>query len=181
MHIRTRYRISAIPSFITFVTCASVVALVALQLYDPFAKVLREQLPFLPWVVLGAAIALPLLCGSWYALNFADVRRGRLRVRSLLRAQRVDLKQLDGVYVFARTASNRRRKAHQLLLQLTDADGREAWLPLSVWRDEDLLMARVLRATVECRVPIEGDPMLVKRFSRLLKTYRSWDRQQAAA
>lgn len=181
MHIRTRLKISAIPSFITFVTCGSVVALVAMQLYDPFRDMLREQLDALPMVVLCAAIVLPLLCAAWYALNFADVRRGRLQVRSLFQRQHADLRRLESVYVYSRTASRRKRKAHELLLQVVDADGREVWLPLNVWRDEDLLMARVLRATVECRVPIEGDPLLVKRFSRLLKTYRSWDRQQAVA
>lgn len=181
MHIRTHLKISAIPSFITLVSSTSVFAVVALKLYEPFTKMLRAQLPALPLVVLCTAIAVPLLCAAWYLLNYADVRRGRLRIRSLLRVQSIDLKRLDGVYVYARTASNSKRKAYELLLQITDAHGREAWLPLNVWRDEDLLMARVLRATVDCKVVIEGDPMLVKRFSRLLKTYRSWDRQQAAA
>ncbi len=182
MNFRTRYRLSAIPSFITLVTCASIVALVAMELYDPFEKMLREQLPIMPMIVKVAAIALPLLCCSWYALNYAEVRRGgRFRMRSLIRSQRLDLRRLESVYVFARSASNSKRKAHQLVLQLRDSDGREAWLPLNVWRDEDLLMARILRATVERKVTIEGDPLLVKRFGRLLVTYRSWDRQQAAA
>ena len=55
------------------------------------------------------------------------------------------------------------------------------FLPLNSWRDEDLLMARLLRATVDCRVRIEGEPHLVQRFSGLLDTYKSWDRQQVAA
>jgi hypothetical protein len=42
-------------------------------------------------------------------------------------------------------------------------------------------MARLLRATVERKVRIEGDPMLVRRFSGLLNSYKSWELQQAAA
>jgi hypothetical protein len=68
-----------------------------------------------------------------------------------------------------------------LILRLEDEAGRDLYLPLGAWRDEDLLMARVLRATVDRRVRIEGDPHLVKRFSGVLETYKSWNRQQAAA
>ena len=42
---------------------------------------------------------------------------------------------------------------------LEDEAGNEVWVPLNSWRDEDLLMARLLRATVERRVKIEGDPI----------------------
>ena len=169
------------PSFLILAACAGVVLLALLRAWSPIWGFFDDQAGWLPWVVVAVAALVPLAVLSWYSMTWAEVRRSAFTVRTLTGSRRVDLRRLDSVHVFARTPSERGSKKHQLLLQLRDSQGGEAWLPLNVWRDEDLLMARVLRATVERRVQIEGDPKLVRRFSGLLVTYRSWDRQQAAA
>jgi hypothetical protein len=181
MHFRTRYRLSSVPMPIIAICVACVIALVALLAIPAATSFLSEQLGALPWIVMGVAAIAPAVFLAWYALTFADVRGGRFRVRSLFGGQVADLRRLVAADVHAKDTSSSRRNRYQLVLRLEDEDGREVWLPLNSWRDEDLLMARVLRATVERRVRIEGDPMLVRRFSGLLDTYKSWDRQQAAA
>lgn len=181
MHLRTRYRLSAVPTPLIVICVGCVVALVALLAVEPVKVFLREQLNVLPWVVLGVSIAAPVAFGAWYLFTWAEVRNGRFRIRSLSGGHRVDLRRLAAVDVYPRSASSTGRRRHDLLLRLEDEQGGEAWLPLNVWRDEDLLMARVLRATVERKVKIEGDPLHVKRFSGLLETYKSWDRQQGRA
>lgn len=153
----------------------------ALLLFAPVKQLLDEQLGILPWIVVVVAILAPVAFLGWYTFTFAEVHRGRFRVHSLGGSRRVDLRRLVTVDVHAKSSSSSKRRRHELILRLVDEHGQEAWLPLNVWRDEDLLMARLLRATVERRVRIEGEPMLVRRFSSLLDSYKSWDRQQAAA
>jgi hypothetical protein len=179
MHIRTRYRMSAVPMPLFGICLACLVALVAILAVDPIHALLAEQLHVLPWVVLVVAAAAPLAFCAWYLLTWAEVRNGRFRIRSLGRVNRVDLRRLASVEVYPRSGSgDGGRHRHDLVLCLEDEQGAQAWLPLNVWRDENLLMARILRATVERRVKIEGDPLLVKRFGGLLDTYKSWDSQQ---
>lgn len=181
MHLRTRYRLSAMPTFLILAACVSVAAMLLVYAYEPAWKFLSSQFPYMPWIVFGVAALVALGSIAWYVLTWAEVKRGVFKVRTVSLARSIDLRELDSVYVYARTASERRGKKHQLLLQLIDVHGTEAWLPLNVWRDEDLLMARILRATIERKVKIDGDPKLVRRFTGLLHSYRSWDRQQAAA
>lgn len=178
MHYRTHPRFSAVPAF---ALSLSSTIMLAILFVPSTAGFLREQLTSLPWITLGVAGFVLLSVCSWFALSFAEVRRGQLRVRSVRSRQRVDLRALKIAEVHAKSAGGSRRAAFQLMMRLEDTDGRELWLPLNVWRDEDLLMARVLRATVDRRVRIDGDPLVVRRFSGLLNSYKSWDRQQAAA
>lgn len=191
MHHRSRYRLS-FPPFAIVMACAA--ALVAIWL-GPLGPLLEGQAPLLPKLVIAVAVLIPVTFAAWYLFSYADVRRHRLTVRSTLSASRVDLRLLVAAEVFDKPSPtimswvmgqggfgvSTRRRQHELMLLLTDEDGRQVLLPLNAWRDEDLLMARVLRATVERRVRIDGEPMLVRRFSGLLDSYKSWDRQQAAA
>ncbi|MCW2927867.1 MAG: hypothetical protein JWM86_1835 [Thermoleophilia bacterium] len=189
MHYRTRYKVSAVP-FVLVSVCLA--ALVAVLWVPRVAPTLSKQIPMLPWLIIGVALALPLAFGVWYLMSYVEVRRNVLAIRSLLTVHAVDLRLLVGAEVFGKgnidagtpsgtSGESGGRKRFELVLRLEDAEQRVLWLPLNAWRDEDLLMARVLRATVERRVRIEGDPMLVRRFSGLLDSYKSWDRQQAAA
>lgn len=136
---------------------------------------LREQNKYLPMVTLAVSAVGPLLFIIWYATCYADVRRSTLKVQWFWRAQYINLRKLEQCEVLAAG-----RGTGALVMRLEESDGTQLWLPLLTWRDEDLLMARVLRATVDCRVKIEGDPMLVRRFSRVLASYKSHDRQLAA-
>lgn len=181
MHIRTRYRFSAVPTPIIAICLVCVLTLIALVAFPPIKRILDQQLGMLPWVVVVVAILAPLAFLCWYMFTFAEVRRGRFRMRSMGGSSRVDLRRLATVEVFAKSGSTSKRRRHELILRLEDEHGQQAWLPLNVWGDEDLLMARLLRATVERKVKIEGEPVLVRRFSSLLASYKSWDRQQAAA
>jgi hypothetical protein len=181
MHIRTRYRLSAVPMPIIAICFGCMAVVVALLAFPPAKRLLNEQLGVLPWIVMVVAVLAPVAFLSWYTLTFAEVRRGRFRIHSMGGSRRIDLRRLVTVDVHAKSGSSSKRRRHELILRLVDEHGQEAWLPLNVWGDEDLLMARLLRATVERKVRIEGEPMLVKRFSGLLDTYKSWDRQQAAA
>lgn len=190
MHHRSRYRLS-FPPFAIVTAC--VAALVAMWL-GPLSGILERQAEFLPRLVVASAIFLPLAFLGWYLFSFVDVCRGRLTVRSTFHASRMDLRALAAVEVFAKptptimswiagqggfgVSTNSRR--HELMLLLTDEDGGRVLLPLNAWQNEDLLMARVLRATVERRVRIDGEPLLVRRFTGLLNSYKSWDHQQAA-
>ncbi|MEO6867410.1 MAG: hypothetical protein ABI200_05265 [Gaiellales bacterium] len=173
MHYRARYKLTAVP-FVVVTVC--LVALVAVLWAPHLGRLLSEQIPILPQVVIGVASLIPIAFLCWYMSSYVDINRGVLRVRSVLRLQRVNLRKLSQAEIFGR----RDGKKFKLILFLADAEGRQLFLPLDTWRDEDLIMARVLRATVERRVKIEGEPMLVRGFSRLLDTYKSWDRQQAA-
>lgn len=181
MHLRTRYRLSAVPFALVAVCAGCVLALVAVLVVGPIRAALAAEVPALPWVVFGATLLVPLGFFGWYARNFAEVRQGVLRLGTVGGSRRVDLRRLSSVHVHAKSPSTSSRNLHELLLCLRDASGGELWLPLNAWRDEDLLMARVLRGTVDSRIRIEGEPMLVRRFSGLLDTYKSWDRRQAAA
>ena len=182
MHFRTRYRLSAVPLPFVVMCVACAITLVCLLAVPVVKHFLERQVGVSNEVMMGVASLAPLVFLLWYALTFAEVRRGRFRVRSLRGGgPGVNLKALAAVDVHAKARSGGKRRQHELILRLEDAAGNEAWLPLNAWRDEDLLMARVLRATVERRVRIEGEPLLVRRFSGLLDTYKSWDRQQAAA
>ena len=182
MVFRTRYRLSSVPLPMVALCVLSVIGLVAM-LVVPVAQEFRgDQGSGLRYAIYGFAALAPIVFFAWYAFSFAEVKHGRFRVRSLTSSGRVVvLRQLVAADVHAKARSGSKRKRFELILRLEDEAGNEAWVPLNSWRDEDLLMARLLRATVERRVKIEGDPMLVRRFSGLLDTYKSWDRQQAAA
>lgn len=181
MHVRTRYRMSAVPTPIVCICVACFVVLGVILAVPQIQGMLADEMGILKWVVITAAILAPIAFLGWYSLTWAEVRNGRFKVRSISGGYRVDLRRLAAVDVHPKPRSASPRRRHELILRLEDSNGGEAWLPLNVWRDEDLLMARVLRASVERKVAIEGDPMLVRRFTSLLDTYKSWDRQQAAA
>ncbi len=163
------------------VVTTSIVALIAVLWVPKVKPLLASQIDMLPMLVLGVSIALPLAFLAWYSLSYAAVRRNMLTVRSITSRHRVDLRKLVMAEVSAKARSGSKRRAFALILRLEDDKGRMVFLPLNTWRDEDLLMARVLRATVDRKVRIEGDPMLVRRFSGLLDSYKSWDRQQKLA
>ncbi len=173
MHFRTHLRVSAVP-FVLVTT--SVVAFIAVMWVPKVKPWLADQISLLPTVVLAASALIAVMFAAWYLLSYAAVRRNVLTVRSITSRHKVDMRNLVAAEVFPKG-----RKKFALVLRLEDATGRQVFLPLNTWRDEDLLMARVLRATVDSKVRIEGEPLLVKRFSGLLDTYKSWDRQQAAA
>jgi hypothetical protein len=191
MHHRSRYRLS-FPPFAIVTACA--VVLVAMWV-GPLGPLLERTSPALPRLVIAVCALLPLAFLGWYLFSYADVRRHRLTVRSMFHASRLDLRQLATAEVFAKPTPTvlaflmgqggmgvtEKQRRHELMLLLTDEDGARVLLPLNAWRSEDLLMARVLRATVERRVRIDGEPLLVRRFQGLLDSYRSWDHQQAAA
>lgn len=184
MHLRTRYR----PSFPPFAVVSVCVAALMAMLWGPLGDQLAQQAVYLPRMVVAASVVLPVAFLTWYLFSWSEVRGGRLTVRSMLSANSADLRSLTVVEVLAKPpgrfsvpGAGESRRRFELMLHLRDDAGRHVLLPLNAWRDEDLLMARILRATVECHVPIEGEPLLVKRFSALLATYRCWDRQQAAA
>ncbi len=182
MVFRTRYRLSSVPLPMVALCVASLIGLVALLVVPGVKSFLQDQMPALPLIAMCLSALAPVVFLAWYACSFAEVRRGRFRVRSLMGGgTAVDLKSLAVADVHAKSGSGSKRRRFELILRLEDQAGNEVWVPLNSWRDEDLLMARLLRATVERRVKIEGDPMLVRRFSGLLDTYKSWDRQQAAA
>jgi hypothetical protein len=160
---------------------ACVLALVALLVLPPVNDFVEDQGGVLKKAVLGVTLLVPVAFFGWYMLTYVEVRRGVLRVSTMLNGPTLDLRRLARVEVHSRTSSRSKRRRFELILHMEDDDGSELWLPLNSWRDEDLVMARLLRATVDRKVRIEGDPMLVRRFSGLLDTYKSWDRQQAAA
>ena len=170
MNIRTRYRIHTTPFLIMVVCVATIISVLAFPSVPAF---LREQASLLPLATLLVASLGPVLFLTWYLSCYADVRRAKLTVRWFWRVQRVDLRRLE----YAEVLPAGRGK---LVMLLEDSRGAQTWLPLAAWRDEDLLMARVLRATVDCRIKIDGDPFVVKRFAGVLDSYKSWDRQLAA-
>lgn len=161
----------------------STVPLVAVVTVHTVATWLHQNLPIPTWIVLVLTAIPPLLLFAVYMLSFAELQRGTLRCRNLRRSQKVALRRLIEAEIYDRSGKSnaRGRKARKLVMRLRDRQGGEVWLPLDSWNDEDLLMAVVLRSTVDCRVRIEGDPDAVLRFSGLLDSYKSWDRQQAAA
>jgi hypothetical protein len=182
MVFRTRYRLSSVPLPMVALCVASLIGLVALLVVPAVKEFLADQMSSLPLIAMAVTALAPVVFLAWYVFSFAEVRRGRFRIRSLLGGGTgVDLKTLAVADVHAKSRSGSKRQRFELILRLEDEAGNEVWVPLNSWRDEDLLMARLLRATVERRVKIGGDPMLVRRFSGLLDTYKSWDRQQAAA
>ncbi|MBC7462092.1 MAG: hypothetical protein H7287_12075 [Thermoleophilia bacterium] len=158
----------------------SAMLFIAVIAVHQFAGFLAAQMSLLPLITACVAALGPVAFLVWYFMSFAHVRRGGLRVRSLTTKQVVDLRKLVSAEVYERGRSSNKHGKFRLLLHLEDSDGRQLWLPLNAWQDEDLLMARVLRATVDCKVRIEGDPVPVRRLSGLLQTYKSWDRQLAA-
>lgn len=187
MHFRTHYRLHAVPMTIIAISASLLAALVFVQRIVDF---LGAQLPSLPLITMITAIALPVAVIIWYALSFAEVHRGILRLRSLRGRSTVDLRSLVEIEVYERGrvgdtgdgggGRGAKRRAFNLLMRLQDSSGSELWLPLNAWQDEDLLLALILRATVSRKVTIGGDPAIVRRFSSLIESYRSWDRQQAA-
>ncbi|MCW2956429.1 MAG: hypothetical protein JWO69_1298 [Thermoleophilia bacterium] len=178
MHQRTRYRVQAIPLFFTIAAAAAIIGVLAVpQIAGP----LQAQSPLLPWITVGVVAIVPISFLYWYLNSYAEIRRGQLRLRSIRSRQHVELRKLVSAEVYSRSRGTSKRNDYQLSLWLEDAEGRVVHLPLNSWRDEDLLVARVLRATVDRKVRIDGEPELVERFSGLLNTYKSWDRQQAAA
>lgn len=191
MHHRSRYRLS-FPPFAIVTACAAALAAIW---FGPLGDWLGHQPDFLLLAIVGICTLLPAAFSAWYLFSYADLRGTRLTVRSMLSARRIELRELVAAEVYAKPSPtvmdflmgqggfgvSKHARRHDLMLLLTDESGAQALLPLNSWRSEDLLMARVLRATVERRVRIAGEPLLVRRFSGLLDTYRSWDRQQAAA
>jgi hypothetical protein len=177
MNHRSRYRIQTVPLTIVVFSALLFIAVVAVHRFSGF---LATQLAPLPLIAACVAALGPIAFMVWYLLSYAHVRQGKLRVRSLTTRQLVDLRRLVAAEVYARGRTTGTRGTHSLMLHLEDADGRQLWLPLNTWQDEDLLMARVLRATIDCKVRIDGDPMLTRRLSGLLESYKSWDRQLAA-
>ena len=177
MNHRSHYKIQTVPLTIVVFSAMLFIAVIAVHQVAGF---LAAQMAMLPFITACVAALGTIAFLIWYFLSFAHVRRGELRVRSLTTKQLVDLRKLVSAEVYGRGRSSNKRGKFRLLLHLEDSDGRQLWLPLNSWQDEDLLMARVLRATVDCKVRIEGDPMLVRRLSGLLETYKSWDRQLAA-
>jgi hypothetical protein len=172
MNFRTYHRIHRVPSTILFVCLITFSAVLSI---GQVAEFLRDQSKLLPMIVLAGTAIGPVLFVFWYLTCYAAVRRSTLRVKWFWRTQTINLRRLEQAEVLATGRGER-----SLVMRLEESDGTQLWLPLTTWRDEDLLMARVLRATVDCRVRIEGDPMLVRRFARVLDTYKSWDRQLAA-
>lgn len=182
MNFRTRYRLASIPLPMVALCVVSLIGFVALMVIPGAKPFLADQWHRLPLLLLALTALAPVVFVIWYTFSYADVTRGWFRVRTLFGgAVPVDLKSLVAADVHAKARSSSKRRRHELILRLEDEAGREVWVPLNAWRDEDLLMARLLRATVDCRIKIGGDQLLVKRFSGLLDTYKSWDRQQAAA
>lgn len=177
MNYRTRYRVSSVPLFVVSACLCMLLALTR----PIFRSWLDEQVPNLAYMALGVGVLLPLVFSFWYLSSYAQVRHGWFTVRSMLHRQRTNLKALAYAEVYPKARRRGRKNAYDMILRLEDAEGRQVWLPLNSWRDEDLLMARLLRATVECRVTIEGDPLQVKRFGRLLDSYKSWERRLTAA
>ncbi|MCW2949146.1 MAG: hypothetical protein JWN41_159 [Thermoleophilia bacterium] len=169
-----------IPTTPMTIVVLSTVLLLAVLVVHRLSNFLAQQFSALPMITACVAGLGPLAFVVWYLLSYAHVHQGKLRVRSIMTKQMIDLRKLVGAEVYNRGRGNGNRGKFHLMLHLEDDDGRQLWLPLNTWRDEDLLMARVLRATVDCKVRIEGDPLLVRRLSGLLQTYKSWDRQLAA-
>lgn len=173
MRIRTYHRINTGPALIL---TASLLTLIAVLTIKSFSDLLREQLEVLPLMVIGLTVIMPILFSAWYLSCYAESQRGILRVRWFWRVQQIDLKLLEHAEVFPVGG----KKGKALALRLEDENGFQLWLPLDSWRDESLLMACVLRATVDRRVLIDGDPRIVRRFSSVLDSYKSWDRKLAA-
>jgi hypothetical protein len=177
MNHKSHTRIQSVPLVIVVLSAVLLIAVLTVRQVSGF---LSSQMHALPLITACVAALGPVLFLSWYCLSYAHIRRGQLRVRSLMTRQLIDLRSLVAAEVHSRNRSNGKRGNFALLLHLEDSEGRQLWLPLNTWQDEDLLMARVLRATVDCKVRIEGDPMLVRRLSGLIESYKSWDRQLAA-
>ncbi|MCW2962659.1 MAG: hypothetical protein JWM25_1808 [Thermoleophilia bacterium] len=160
---------------------ASALAIIAVLAVPQVAGPLRAQSAWLPWIAVAMASIVPLTFLYWYSCSFVEVRRGHLCLRSIRSRQIVDLRTLVSAEVYARGRGASKGKPQQLSLWMEDEAGRELHLPLNSWQDEQLLMARVLRATVDRKVRIDGEPALVERFAGLLESYKSWDRQQRMA
>lgn len=176
MHYRTRYKLSVVP----FVAISF--SLIVLGFVAGVARAweaLAGQIWYLPWMVIAVAALVPLTFAVWYAASFVDVRSGHLSLRSTIHVQHVDLRQLVRAEVLGAETTSRRKK-YKLTMLLVDADDNQLMLPLNTWRDEELLMAPVLSATVERQVVIKGGHKLVRRFSGLLEQYKTWERQLAA-
>jgi hypothetical protein len=116
----------------------------------------------------------------WWWFSYAAIRRHKFTVRTIGSKQQVQLNRLVAAEIFPKPGRQRGGRP-QLVLKLEDRRGQQVYLPLGAWHAEHLLMARVLRATVDCKVRIEGEPELVRSFGGMIKAYRSWDHQQAAA
>lgn len=185
MHLRVRYRLSFAPFAIIGACVAAIVAIWLGPLHEVFEHTARV----VPLALTGLCLLVPVAFLAWYAFSYVDVCRNTLTVRSTFHAARVDLRELSQVEVYAREPGavarllmgGVARRDLDLLLRIEDEQGGRVLLPLNAWRDEELLMARVLRGTVDRRVRIEGDPFVVRRFSGLLYTYKSWERRQQAA
>lgn len=172
MNFRTYHRIHRVPSTILFVCLVTFLVVLNVSTVTDF---LREQNKVLPMVTLAVTALGPLLFVIWFSTCYADVRQGTLRVSWFFRKQRINLRKLVQAEVLGTG-----RGGKSLVMRLEAEDGTQLWLPMMTWRDEDLLMARVLRAAVDCKIKVDGDPMLVRRFARVLDSYKSWDRQLAA-
>lgn len=185
MHLRVRYRLSFAPFAIVGACIAAVIAMSV----GPLGGILAAASPQLPRALTAACVLVPLAFVGWYSFSFVELRGGRLTVRSLLHASRLELRDLAKVEVYAREqgtvarllTGGFARREHDLLVRLEDEHGGRVLLPLNSWRDEELLMARVLRATVDRRVRIQGEPLVVRRFTGLLDSYKSWERRQRRA
>ena len=160
-----------IPTLLLLVSAAGVVCL----LIPPVRDFMLYELGIPQWGWLtfaGVTFGFVLLL---YALTFISVDRGRLTMRSLRGKSGVNLRRLD----YAELISLGGRKGG-IVVRLEDLDGGEVYLPLGPWRDEDLLVAIILRAAVARKVKIEGDAEVVEVFTALKQSYRPREGQQAA-
>ena len=174
MHLRTRYRlgmIGVIPTIMLLISAAAAVAVLVPPGHD--FLVTELGVPRIVWFGLAAVVLTAVL--AWYALTYVSVDNGKLTMRSMRGRSQVRLRRLD----FAELISLGGRKGG-IVVRLEDMEDGEVYLPLGPWRDEDLLVAIILRATVTRRVKIEGDPEVVEVFTNLKASYRSWEGKQAA-
>lgn len=181
MRTRTRYRVRFVPALMVL---ASALIFGGILLVPQIGRSLERSFELLPWLLLGLTGSVLLTFASWWTVCYAEVERGVLRVSSLRSKRAVNLRLLASAEVHIRgrkKGRGRKQAAGYVALRLTDRDGRVVWVPLDVWADENVLLARIMRAAVDRRVRIDGEPNAVGRFTKLRESYKSWDRQQAAA
>lgn len=181
MHLRSRYRMRPVTMALASL---SVLPLFALVATGGVGSWLRELTALPTWAFAVAAVIPPLLIWTWYMLSFVELRTGQLVCRGLNRARIVDLRLLVEVEVAPRsrgvTAGSGRTRTAPLVLVLRDADGMEVALPLASWRDEDLLLAAVLRHAVDRRVRVGGDPQCLRELDGMLRSHRGAHLREAA-
>ncbi len=83
MVFRTRYRLSSVPLPMVALCVVSLIGLVALLVLPAAKSFLEDQMRSLPLIAMAITALAPLVFIAWYACSFAEVRRGRFRVRTL--------------------------------------------------------------------------------------------------